>query len=302
MAAGQGGERLPRPDVLLCCDNICSGMLQWYQAMARTWKVPMIFINIPYGQERIVPQEKVSYLRGELEAAIQQLEQLTGQRWDDQRFVQVCRQANRSAVVWQQVLDTAQQRPSPLKSMEIFDYMPWMVTRRCDPAVEKRLIQLLSELADRKKTREQGEHYRIFWEGTPCWPMLQQILPMLEQRHIQVVADTISHSLCFRYEDLNGLARAYCGTINGVSLEQGVQIREELCRRHQVDGVLVHYNRSCRPWCGDLQEVERRLRQDLALPVAAFDGDQGDPAGCSLAQLETRLDALVEQMAAQRNE
>ena len=64
--------------------------------------------------------------------------------------------------------------------------------------------------------------------------------------------------------------------------------------------MLVHYNRSCRQWCGALQEVERRLREELEVPVVSFDGDQGDPGAFSLAQFETRLDTLAELMAAQR--
>ena len=77
-------------------------------------------------------------------------------------------------------------------------------------------------------------------------------------------------------------------------------MRADLCRRYQAEGVLVHYNRSCRPWCGQLQEVERRLRQSLGLPVVSFSGDQGDPGVLSLAQLETRLDSLTELMEARR--
>ena len=71
-------------------------------------------------------------------------------------------------------------------------------------------------------------------------------------------------------------------------------MRAALCRRFQIDGVLVHYNRSCRPWCGTLQEVERRLRRELRLPIVAFEGDQGDPSVFSLSHFATRLDSLTE--------
>ena len=73
-------------------------------------------------------------------------------------------------------------------------------------------------------------------------------------------------------------------------------MRVELCRHLQVDGVLVHYNRSCRPWCGALQELERCLGRALDVPVVSFQGDQGDPTLFSQAQFETRLDSLVELM------
>lgn len=295
MALARDGG-LPKPDVLLCCDNICSGMVQWYEAMARTLQVPLVLLNFPYRQSEVT-QGQVDYLLGQLKAAIRQLEELTGQRWDPQAFQEVCLWEERSARAWQRVLDCAMARPSPLRSMEIFDYMPLMVTGRCRPEMEERLLELARELAAR---RPEGEEYRIYWEGTPCWPVLGQVVELLDKRHIRVVADPISHSLGFCCQDLESLARAYCETINGVSLEEGVAMRAKLCWRYGVDGVLVHYNRSCRPWCGDLQEVERRLRDELELPVVSFDGDQGDPGAFSPAQFETRLDTLTELMAVRR--
>ena len=295
MALARDGG-LPKPDVLLCCDNICSGMVQWYEAMARTLQVPLVLLNFPYRQSQ-VSQGQVNYLLGQLKAAICQLEELMGQRWDPQAFQEACRWEERSAQAWQRVLDCAMARPSPLRSMEIFDYMPLMVTGRCRPETEGRLLGLARELSAR---RPEGEEYRIYWEGTPCWPVLGQVVDLMDKRHIRVVADPISHSLGFCCHDLESLARAYCETINGVSLEESVAMRAGLCRRYGVDGVLIHYNRSCRPWCGDLQEVERRLREELELPVVSFDGDQGDPGAFSPAQFETRLDTLTELMAARR--
>ena len=98
------------------------------------------------------------------------------------------------------------------------------------------------------------------------------------------------------------MIRAYCGTINGASLEAGVAQRAALCRRYGAEGVLVHYNRSCRPWCGTLPEVERRLRQELEIPVVSFGGDQADPRVFSAAQFETRLDGLMEIMEVRREQ
>ena len=286
---------LPRPDVLLCCDNICAGMVQWYRAMARTLQVPLVLVDMPYGQG----ERAADYVRGQLLEAVGVLEELTGTPWREETFALACRRGERSALAWQRVLNAAQALPSPLENMEVFAYMPDMVTRRCAPETEEKLLAVARALEERSAPRG-APRYRIFWEGTPCWPVLGQVLPLLGERGIQVVADTISHSLAFRCRDLDGLARAYCATINGMSLEQGAAWRAELCRRFRVDGVLVHYNRSCRPWCGALQEVERRLREELGVPVVSFQGDQGDPALFSLAQFATRLDALTEQMQQRR--
>lgn len=298
LASRQGEGDLPQPDFLLCCDNICSGMVQWYQAMARTLGVPLFLVNVPYGQRG--ESGVTTYIRRQLEVVIQGLEKLTGRQWKEERFAQVCSQANRTAQAWQRVLDTARKNPAPLDSMEIFNFMPQMVTGRCRVETEQALIKLETELRRRSVQSKQMLPYRVFWEGTPCWPVLHQVLLMLNSRGIQVVADPISQSLGFQYTDLDGLVRAYCGTLNGVLLEEGVTQRVQWCRRYQVDGVLVHYNRSCRPWCGWLPEVERRLRQELEVPVVCFDGDQGEASVFSAGAFALRLDALVEQMAAMR--
>ena len=300
LAEGQGAGRLPRPDLLLCCDNICAGMVPWYQAMARTLGVPLFLFNIPYQQAEPPSPEQLRYLREQFDAIACGLEALTGIPWDPARFEQACRQANRSVQAWQAVLDAAQRRPSPLDSLEIFNFMPQMVTGRCAPETERRLTALLQELEARPAAPARTGDFRIFWEGSPCWPAERQIAAQLRRRHIQVVADTLSPSLCFRYSGLDGLLQAYCGTINGVSLEEGVRMRAALCRAFGVEGVLVHYNRSCRPWCGALQEVERRLRRELNVPVVAFEGDQAEPNAFLPAQFETRLDALADLMAAAR--
>ena len=44
-AAAGGADGLPRPDLLLCCDNICSNMVQWYSQMARMLNVPLLLLD-----------------------------------------------------------------------------------------------------------------------------------------------------------------------------------------------------------------------------------------------------------------
>ncbi|MBR2934620.1 MAG: 2-hydroxyacyl-CoA dehydratase, partial [Oscillospiraceae bacterium] len=65
---------------------------------------------------------------------------------------------------------------------------------------------------------------------------------------------------------------------------------------NKVDGVLVHYNRSCKPWSGYMAEMRRRFTADLGVPCAGFDGDQADPRNFNAAQYETRVQGLVEAM------
>ena len=104
----------------------------------------------------------------------------------------------------------------------------------------------------------------------------------------------------FVYNNMDEMVRAYCKAPNSVCIEQGVDWREGICRDNKVDGVLVHYNRSCKPWSGYMAEMQRRFTKDLGVPCAGFDGDQADPRNFNEAQYETRVQGLVEAMEANK--
>ena len=126
------------------------------------------------------------------------------------------------------------------------------------------------------------------FEGIPCWPKLPNLFKPLKANGVNVTAVVYAPAFGFVYNGLDEMARAYYKAPNSVCIEQGVDWREGICRDNKVDGVLVHYNRSCKPWSGYMAEMQRRFTKDLGVPCAGFDGDQ----------YETRVQGLVEAMEA----
>ena len=49
-----------------------------------------------------------------------------------------------------------------------------------------------------------------------------------------------------------------------------------------------------------MYELERVIREETGIPTAVFDGDQADPRNFSEAQYDTRIQGLVEVMAANK--
>ncbi len=39
---------LPRPDMLVCCNNICGTVLKWYEVQARRFRVPLFILDTPF--------------------------------------------------------------------------------------------------------------------------------------------------------------------------------------------------------------------------------------------------------------
>lgn len=291
---------MPQPDFLLCCNNICNCMTKWYENIARMHNIPLIMIDVPYNNEKEVSQAQIDYMKGQFEDAIKQLEKISGRKWDEKRFEEVCANANRTARGWLKACSYCQYEPSPLSGFDLFNHMADIVTARCKVEAAEAFEQLAEEYEENvkagKSTWKYDENYRIMFEGIPCWPVLKTLFTPLKERGINTTAVVYAPAFGFVYNNLDEMAKAYCKAPNSVCLETGVEWREGICRDNKVDGILVHYNRSCKPWSGYMPEMERRFREDLGIPVVSFDGDQADPRNFSEEQYKTRVEGLFEIM------
>ena len=306
-AAGSPSEEkpMPMPDFLLCCNNICNLMTKWYENFARMHDIPLIMIDVPYNNDPEPSQATIDYMREQFLDAIKKLEAISGRAWDEARFRQVCENANRAAKGWLRVCSYCEKVPSPLAGFDLFNHMADIVTARCRPETAQAFEQLADEyeqaVKDGTSTWRYDENYRIMFEGIPCWPVLSTLFKPLKDKGINTTAVVYAPAFGFVYDDLEGLLRAYCKAPNSVCIETGLAWREGICRNNKVDGILVHYNRSCKPWSGYMPEMERRFRKNLGVPVVAFDGDQADPRNFSEAQYVTRVEGLCELMETRKD-
>ncbi|MCI6640853.1 MAG: 2-hydroxyacyl-CoA dehydratase [Pygmaiobacter massiliensis] len=296
--------QIPMPDFVLCCNNICNCMTKWYENIARMHNIPLVMIDIPYNNSVHVDDSYVAYIRGQFDNAIKQLEQISGKKFDQKKFEHACANANRTAQAWLKVCDYLQYKPAPYSGFDLFNHMADVVTARGKVAAAEAFEQLAVDLEAAVKAGESTtpfpEKYRVMFEGIPCWPKLPALFKPLKANGVNVTAVVYAPAFGFVYDDYDGMVRAYCKAPNSVCIEQGVDWREGICRDNKVDGVLVHYNRSCKPWSGYMAEMQRRFTADLGIPCAGFDGDQADPRNFNQAQYETRVQGLVEAMEANK--
>ena len=297
-------NRMPKPDFVLCCNNICNCMTKWYENIARMCNIPLIMIDVPYNNTVEVNDDYVAYIRAQFDNAIKDLEKLTGKKFDQKKFDDACKHANRTAQAWLKVCDYLQYKPAPMSGFDLFNHMADVVTARGKSAAAD-AFELLSQ--DLEKNIKEGtstlpfpEQYRVMFEGIPCWPKLPNLFKPLKQNGVNVTAVVYAPAFGFVYNSYDEMVKAYCKAPNSVCIEQGVDWREGICRDNKVDGVLVHYNRSCKPWSGYMAEMQRRFTKDLGIPCAGFDGDQADPRNFNEAQYETRVQGLVEAMQANK--
>lgn len=296
------GGRMVKPDFLLLTNNICNQLTKWYENLARQMDIPVFFIDTCYNPSDYVTETRVRYVRAQIDQLIKDLCAFTGKTWDEERFKEIMKISQRNSYLWERANGLLDHKPAPIGGFELFNYMSAMVCNRGKTSTTAIMEQLNAEMEENirlgKSTFPVEEEFRVSWDGIACWPYLSHNLRTLKKYGINMVASSYGKAWAIEYDDLDGMARAYYKAPNSVCIEQGVDWREGICRDNKVDGVLVHYNRSCKPWSGYMAEMQRRFTADLGVPCAGFDGDQADPRNFNEAQYETRVQGLVEAMEA----
>ena len=292
------------PDVLLCCNNICNCMIKWYENLAIELNIPMILLDIPFNPDYEVSQAEIDYVSAQFWDAVHTLENLFDLKWSDERFKEVTGFSCRSSRAWLDATAQAKYTPSPFNGFDLLNHMAVMVTARGKEAAGEAMEQLLKEY---KENHENGtstyrgeEKYRVMFEGIACWPYLRATSHGLRDRGINMVTTIYADAFGFDYHSFDEMIAAYCSVPNAINLEKSRDKRIKLCKDNNVEGLLVHTNRSCKLWSGFMSEMSRQIGEACGIPVTSFDGDQADPRNFSEAQYDTRVQGLVEIMEANK--
>ena len=243
--------------------------------------IPLIMIDIPYNNTVDVHDTNVAYVRAQFDAAIHQLEEITGKKFDEKKFEHACENANRTAKAWLRVCDYLQYKPAPYSGFDLFNHMADVVTARGKVEAAEAFELLEKDLAEAvkegKSTTPFPEKYRVMFEGIPCWPKLPNLFKPLKEHGVNVTAVVYAPAFGFVYNNMDEMARAYYKAPNSVCIEQGVDWREGICRDNKVDGVLVHTTAPASPGPAIWPRCSAALPRIWVSPCAGFDGDQADP-------------------------
>ena len=212
--------------------------------------------------------------------------------------------SQRTAKAWLRAAEFTRNVPSPLNGFDLFNHMAVAVCARGTVEAAEAFEQLADEYEAAVKTGAstyKGEQkYRVLFEGIACWPYLRATSAPLKEHGINVTATVYATAFGVLYNNTAEMMRAYSYVPNCVSVERAADMRINVGRENKIDGAIIHTNRSCKLWSGIMPEVERRIRDTLHIPTVTFDGDQADPRVFSEAQYQTRIEALCEVMAANK--
>jgi benzoyl-CoA reductase subunit B len=73
-----------------------------------------------------------------------------------------------------------------------------------------------------------------------------------------------------------------------------------LCQEYKIDGLVCHAHRTCRPLAAPQLEIMDGVSRRLGIPAVFFEADMADETFYADAQVDTRVQALLEEIDARR--
>lgn len=292
---------LPRPHMLVCCNNICGTVTKWYEVLADHFKVPLVLIDTPYLHDGSLPEHTARYVRAQFDDLIVAIENVTWRRFSERKLRRRMELSLACIQAWKRILGYCENRPAPISCFDAFAHMFPIVTLRGTKWAIRYYRHLEVEIA-RRVERGFGavpdERIRLLWDNIPIWYEIRNLFKQLAARGACLVADTYTNAWAMeKFDDrrsLDSLAEAYASIFLNVGLRKRYDQTAALARRFKVDGVLIHSNRSCKPYSFGQLDIQRMIREELGLPCLMIEADMTDSRSYSREQVQARLDAFLE--------
>ncbi len=295
---------LPRPDMLICCNNICGTVLKWYEVQARFYNVPLFILDTPVCHTEFSIEVR-NYVKRQVEEYILFLEQVCGNKLDRERMAEVGRLSIEGQHLWQAVLDTTVHKPAPMSAFDAFFHLALIVTLRGTQTVIDYYKMLLEEMNTRISQGISAvpfEKTRLLWDNLPVWYRTRWLSDKFAGHGACLVADTYTSAWCgsMKYIDpsdfINTMAEGYSRIYLNIGVDQMADEVIAMIDKYDVQGLIMHSNRSCKPYSFGQYDIQRIIQQKRGLPTLMLEADMVDERSFSEAQVETRIDAFMEML------
>lgn len=296
--------RLPRPDLLLACTNICQTVLYWYRVLAHHFRVPLILIDTPFIYTEVT-DHALAYVKRQLEDAVPIAERVAGKSLRMERLREVGLLSQRASELWMEVLRRCQHRPSPISVFDQFTLMAPVVEMRGEPVTVDFYAAVLREV-DERIARGIGvvpdERRRLLWDNLPIWYRLRYLAEFLGRYGVAIVASTYTNAwgelaeLIDPERPFESMARTYIYPILNRGTGDKLALMQRMVDEYGLDGVILHSDRSCKPYSIGQIDQRDRLSRELGVPALLLEADHNDPRAFSEEQVATRLSAFLEML------
>jgi len=292
---------LPKPDFLVCGNNICGTVIKWYEIQARNFNVPLFFFDTPFVHDEI-EEHTLKYVQSQMKEYISFLEKQLKRPFSENRFREVCSRSFKTITLWKEILDMPRNHPAPLAAFDAFIHMAPIVTLRGTSWAVRYYRKLKREMEERVKKGVGAfahEEIRLIWDNIPIWYDIRNLSKILSSRGAVLVADTYTSAWAMDQFDLdkslmNGLAKAYATIHLNRSLEYKIKKIANLIERYGAHGFIMHSNRSCKPYSLGQLDLKREVTKLTGKPGLMIEADHTDSRSYAPKQVEKQIQIFLD--------
>jgi len=298
--------RLPKPDFLVCGNNICGTVIKWYEIQARALGVPLFFLDTPFFHDEL-HQHNLRYVEKQMGEYIAFLEDQMKRPFLEKRFNKVASRSLEAISLWREILDLSRNQPAPFAAFDAFIHMAPIVTLRGTRWAVRYYQKLKRELEERVKKGLGAfarEEIRLVWDNIPIWYDIRNLSKLLSSNGAVLVADTYTSAWAMEEPDLtyslDGLARAYATIHLNRGLGYKMQKMAKLIEKFGAHGFLMHSNRSCKPYSLGQYDMRREVTRLTGKPGLIIEADHTDSRSYSPQQVEKQILMFMEIIKGER--
>ncbi|HEY5491407.1 MAG TPA: benzoyl-CoA reductase subunit B [Gemmatimonadaceae bacterium] len=317
---GPGGQKLPKPDLLLLSYTGCYTFMKWFELLREEYDCPTVMFHVPYqGDGKLEPEHREYMLRQLRDTVIPALEKATGRKYDEEKLKEHLRLSAMAEDDLVAVLQAGKLRPSPIDgyfgtvyyvgpifsafrgTQEGVDYY-----RTLREEVEERAALGLGPITPEGSLV--GEKYRLVVEGPPNWTHFRDFWKMFADEKAVVVASTYTkvggtYDFGFRHDpnDPLGTLADYCsGCYTNLNLPARIDMIVNYIHEYQADGFLINSVKSCNSFSAGQLMILREVEKRTGIPGAFIESDLVDPRYFSAANIKNRLESYFQMIDARR--
>lgn len=296
-------ESVPRPDVLAYNTNQCRDVQEWFEYYGGEFNVPAIGIEPPKYMAEL-DDHYIKDVEEQFRNLVPLLEKVSGQRYSKEKLKNSLQLSLDATLLWKDVLNTAENIPSPITFFDGTIHMgPIVVMRGTQEAVDYYRI-LKAEMEDRvrdKVAAVEGEKFRLYWDGMPIWGKLSTLSKQFLNLQTCVVASTYCNSWVFDSFDpedpFYSMAKAYTEIFINRAEEFKENYIRNLVKQFSVHGIIFHDSKTCPNNSNSRYGMPERLAKKHGIPTLVINGDLNDLRCYSEEQATTNIEAFIEQLS-----
>jgi benzoyl-CoA reductase/2-hydroxyglutaryl-CoA dehydratase subunit BcrC/BadD/HgdB len=93
---------------------------------------------------------------------------------------------------------------------------------------------------------------------------------------------------------VDSMAEAYTRIWLNIGIDEMVKTVLDMIDKYEVDGVVMHSNRSCKPYSFGQYDIQRMIQDQKGIPCMMIESHMNDERSFSESQTATRIDAFME--------